>query len=156
MKELISDSTSINETRAICEIYSISTINTPEVRSSHRSCSLRKGVLRNFVKFAGKHLRQGLILIKLDCNFIKKETLAQLFSSDFCEISRNTFFTEYLWATASKKYPNKHLLNLFKVNNTNTQKRCERCWKLAINIPQRRQRPKCPYSYIFPTIFCCF
>ena len=34
------------------------------------------------------------ILIKLQakaCNFIKKETLAQLFSREFCEISKNTF-----------------------------------------------------------------
>ena len=36
------------------------------------------------------------------CNFIKKETLTQLFSYEFCEISKNTFFTEHLWATASK------------------------------------------------------
>ena len=35
------------------------------------------------------------------CNFIKKETLAQVFSSGFCKISKNTFFTEHLWATAS-------------------------------------------------------
>ena len=35
------------------------------------------------------------------CNFIKKETLAQVFSCEFCEISRNTFFTEHLWATVS-------------------------------------------------------
>ena len=28
------------------------------------------------------------------CNFIKKETLAQVFSCEFCEISKNTFFTE--------------------------------------------------------------
>ena len=27
------------------------------------------------------------------CNFIKKETLAQVFSCGFCEISKNTFFT---------------------------------------------------------------
>ena len=26
------------------------------------------------------------------CNFIKKETLAQLFSCEFCEISTSTFF----------------------------------------------------------------
>ena len=26
------------------------------------------------------------------CNFIKKETLAQLFPCEFCEISKNTFF----------------------------------------------------------------
>ena len=30
------------------------------------------------------------------CNFIKKETLAQVFSSKFSEISKNTFFTEHL------------------------------------------------------------
>ena len=36
------------------------------------------------------------------CNFIKKETLAQLFSYDFCEISKNTIFIEHCWTTASK------------------------------------------------------
>ena len=37
-------------------------------------------------------------------NFIKKETLAQLFSCEFCEISKNTFFIEQLWTTASKSW----------------------------------------------------
>ena len=31
-------------------------------------------------------------------NFIKKETLAQVFSSEFCEISKDTFFTEHVWS----------------------------------------------------------
>ena len=36
------------------------------------------------------------------CNFIKKETLAQVFSCEFWEISKNNFFTtEHLWAIAS-------------------------------------------------------
>ena len=35
------------------------------------------------------------------CNFIKKENLAQVFSCEFCEISKNTFFIEHLWKTAS-------------------------------------------------------
>ena len=35
------------------------------------------------------------------CNFIKKDTLAQVLSCEFCEISKNTFFTEHLWTTAS-------------------------------------------------------
>ena len=35
------------------------------------------------------------------CNFIKKETLAQMFSREFCEIFKNTFFTEHLRTTAS-------------------------------------------------------
>ena len=34
-------------------------------RSSHRRCSVTKGVLRNFEKFIGKQLGQSLFLIKL-------------------------------------------------------------------------------------------
>ena len=34
-------------------------------------------------------------------NFIKKESLAQVFSCEFYEISKNTFFTEHLRTTAS-------------------------------------------------------
>ena len=30
------------------------------------------------------------------CNFIKKEILVQAFSCEFCEISKNTFFTEHI------------------------------------------------------------
>ena len=33
------------------------------------------------------------------CNFSKKETLAQVFSCEFDEIFKNTFFTEHLWPT---------------------------------------------------------
>ena len=33
---------------------------------------------------------------------IKKDTLTQVFSCEFCEISKNTFFSEHLWATASE------------------------------------------------------
>ena len=35
-------------------------------------------------------------LLALGCNFIKKETLAQVFSCEFCEIFKNTFFIEHL------------------------------------------------------------
>ena len=38
------------------------------------------------------------------CNFINKETLAQVFPCGFCKISKNTFFTEYLWTTASEEH----------------------------------------------------
>ena len=34
------------------------------------------------------------------CNFIKKEALAQVFSCEFCEIFKNTFFTEHPQTTA--------------------------------------------------------
>ena len=52
----------------------------------------KKGVLRNFAKLTGKHLCQSLTCARPeDCNFIKKETLTQVFSSEFCEISKNNF-----------------------------------------------------------------
>ena len=75
-------------------------------RSSHRRCCLKRSFLRNFAKFTGKDLCQGLFLNKVAglrpatlLNFFK--TLAQVFYCEFCETSKNTFFTEYLWATAS-------------------------------------------------------
>ena len=50
--------------------------------------SSKKGALRNFAKFTGKHLCQSLLFNKV-------------FSCEFCEISKNTFFTEHLRVTAS-------------------------------------------------------
>ena len=35
------------------------------------------------------------------CYFIKKETLAQVRSCEFCDISKNTYFTEHPRGTAS-------------------------------------------------------
>ena len=56
-------------------------------------------------------------------SFIKKETLANVFSCEFCEISKNTFFTEQLRATASvwsntlKGY---NLLTLYPYSSANS------------------------------------
>ena len=55
-------------------------LRLPSDRSSRWRCSVRNGVLRNF-----------------EINLIKKETLAQVFSCEFCEIFKNIFFTEHLW-----------------------------------------------------------
>ena len=42
-------------------------------RSSHQRCSIKKGVLRNFPKFIGKHLCQSLFFNSCkECHFIKK------------------------------------------------------------------------------------
>ena len=60
----------------------------------------KKGVLRNFVKFTGKHLRQRLFLIKK--SLWHRCFPAQVFSCEFCEISKNTFFIEHLRTTASE------------------------------------------------------
>ena len=63
-------------------------------RSSHRKYSIKKGLLKNFVKFTGKHFCQSLFFDKgkglRPAN--KTENLVQLFSCEFCEIFRNIFF----------------------------------------------------------------
>ena len=66
-----------------------------------------KGVLRNFAKFTGKYLCQSLFfnnVAGVACNFIKKETLAQMFSCEFCEISKNNFFYRTLLVAASETH----------------------------------------------------
>ena len=55
------------------------------IRSSHQKCFIIKVILRYFTKFTGKQLYQSLFFNKVAeaCNFIKKETLAKVFSCDF-------------------------------------------------------------------------
>ena len=76
-------------------------------RSSRPEVFCKKAVLRNITKFAGKHLFQSLFFNKvasLSPETLLKKTLAQVFSCEFCKISKNNFFTEHVWATASKVY----------------------------------------------------
>ena len=60
-------------------------------RSSRPEVFCKKGVRRNLVKFTGKHLCQCLFFNKVAGWGLKKETLTQVFSCEFCEISKNTF-----------------------------------------------------------------
>ena len=69
-----------------------------------RRCSVNKVFLEISQNSQENSCIRVSFLIKLQaeaCNFIKKETLAQVFSCEFFEISKNTFFTQHLWATAS-------------------------------------------------------
>ena len=43
------------------------------------------------------------------CNF---GTLAKVLSCEFCEISKNTFFTEHLWTTASANVRENSFINI--------------------------------------------
>ena len=74
-------------------------------RSSHPEVFCKKGVLRNFAKFKGKHLCQSL--------FFKKEALAQVFSGELCKISKNTFFTEHLLSFIMYKRKKKESIRIF-------------------------------------------
>ena len=69
-------------------------------RSSHPEVFCKKGVLKNFVKSPSKHLLLCLFLIKLQASGLQlylKKTQAQVFSCEFCEISRMSFYIEHLW-----------------------------------------------------------
>ena len=74
-------------------------------RSTRPEVFCKKSILGNFAKFTGKQLCQSLFFNKVAgqaCNFIKKETLAQAFSFEFCEISKNTFSYRTPPAAASR------------------------------------------------------
>ena len=79
--------------------------NGTGLEGATRGVLLRKGVLRSFAKLTGRHKCHSLFFNKVyrpqACNFIKEETLAQVLSCEFSEISKNTFFTEHLRMTAS-------------------------------------------------------
>ena len=69
---------------------------------------MKKGVCRNLTKFTGKHLCQSLFFNKVagmrPATLLKKETLAQVFSCEFCEISKNTLFYRTYLVVASVYY----------------------------------------------------
>ena len=80
------------------------------LRSNHPEVFCKKGVLRNFTKFAGKHLCRSLFLIKLQafrafsCNFIKKRLQQKCFLVIFAKLTlifQNTHLEEHLQTAAS-------------------------------------------------------
>ena len=87
-------------------------------RSSRRRCFVRIGVLRNFVELTGKHLWPATLLNKAEAyNLILKVALSEVLSCEFCELSRNTLFTEHLQATAS--FLNKFVSEVLQFTLTN-------------------------------------
>ena len=87
--------------RLPAKIHITSTLNSQDREitvTKHRSIRPevfgKKGVLRISQNSQENICARVSFLIKLQvqaCNFIKKETLAQVFSCEFCEISKNTF-----------------------------------------------------------------
>ena len=69
---------------------------TGSFRSSHRRCSVKKGVLRNFAKFTGKHLCQGLLFNKVagqarPATLLKKSLWHRCFPVNFAKFLRTPF-----------------------------------------------------------------
>ena len=66
-----------------------------QFRSSHQRCSMQKGVLRNFIKFTGKHLCQSLFFNKVVASglqhYQKKRLCHRCFPVNFVKFLRTSF-----------------------------------------------------------------
>ena len=67
-------------------------------RSSHRRCSVRKGVLTNFSKFTGKLLCQSL----RPATLFKKRLWHSCFPVNFAKFLGTPFLQKHLWTTACR------------------------------------------------------
>ena len=101
--------------------YQISELNSET--STAGFLSVKKDVRNNLAKLSGTHLCQSFFFNKVadlrfssyrPPNFIKRETLTQVFSCEFYEFSKNTFFTEHLWTIASEGSIQRCILNPVK------------------------------------------
>ena len=85
-------------------------------RSSHRSRSINVFLKtsQNSQKNTCGTVSYLIISQASTCSSFKKETLVQVFSCEFCEIFKNTLFTEHIGATTSaiRKYSNKTIVFL--------------------------------------------
>ena len=105
-----------------------------QYRSIHRRCSVRKGVLRNFAKFTGKHLCQSLFLNKVadlrSAALLKKRLWHWCFSVIFPKFLR----TPFLQSTSRKLLlESEHVcteiysfFSLLKNIKTSVQKSCDK------------------------------
>ena len=84
-------------------------------RSSHQRCSVKRGVLKSFTKFKGKHLCQGLYFNKVaglrPATLLKKRLWHRCFPVNFVKVQEHLFVTEHHQTDASEylKFEDLHL-----------------------------------------------
>ena len=83
-------------------------VNKAINRGSRPEVFCEKGLLKNIAKIKENTCVRVSFLANLQasgCNFIKEETLAQVFSLNFAKFLRIAFLTEHLrWLLLNKKY----------------------------------------------------
>ena len=76
-------------------------VRRTDCRCIRPEMSCKKGVLRNFSNFIGKHLRQRLFLNKVSgfrpATLLKKRLWHRCFPENFVKFPREPFFIEHLW-----------------------------------------------------------
>ena len=105
MKLLCSHFT-LRKTAHIVKDFFLKAVWSPPHRSSRPEVFYKKVFLEISQNSQKNICARASFLIKLQAlNFTKKETLAQVFSCEFCEISKNTFFTEHFrWLLLSTQH----------------------------------------------------
>ena len=78
----------------LCATLCLAPVKLSKHRSSHRRCSVRKSVIRNFEKFTGKHLCQGLFFNKVPGS--GQRLWRRCFPVNFAKLLRTPFLTEHL------------------------------------------------------------
>ena len=72
-----------------------------DIRSSRPEVFCKKGILRNFSKFTGKHLCQSLLFNNVaglrPATLFKKRLWHRCFPVNFAKFLRTPFFIEHLW-----------------------------------------------------------
>ena len=68
------------------------------MRTSHWKCSVKKGVVKPFAKFTGKHHTSVEVPFNKAAS---PQAPTQVFSYEICKIFKNTYFKEHLRTTAS-------------------------------------------------------
>ena len=82
-------------------------------RSSDQSCSTKKGVLKNFAKFAGKQLCQSVLFNKVAG--LRLWTLTQAFSCEFAKFLRIPFLQNTSWRLLLILGRHEYRLNLWNI-----------------------------------------
>ena len=65
--------------------------------SSHLEVFCKKGCLKNFTKFTGKHLCQTLFFNKVAATLFKKRVWHRCFPANFVKFLRTSISIEHLW-----------------------------------------------------------
>ena len=100
--------------RPECLLTVLYTLNLRPARSSRPEVFCKKVLLEISQKsqentYARVTFLKSLFYRPEACNFIKKQTLEQVFSCEFCEISKNTFFHGTPLVAASVLHPGVYL-----------------------------------------------
>ena len=138
--DIDSNASDIKQSRTESQL--ISEIVTPEERS-HRRCSARKGLLRKFSKFTGKHLSQSFFFNKVaslrPATLLKKRLWKRCFTANFAKFVRTPFLTN-----TSGRLLLRRIIFIQKLNNSYKSKNRKK--KNIMTLKKNRKLKKKQFS----------